>query len=1141
MSAEQLSLFEAEAQNVGSHDAEIMKAIYRRVPVLVDTAKGVEGNLWGVSLLQMFDSSGDSHLFRTEKEMDELEGMEKTGSCYEPTAKESKYREDQPSACDWNLRRDLASYFNLYEAEMFHHFDHRLVTYENGNARTFTEDEKAERYLTTDSCYWVSGHEVVSRLTHRVPQELFQAWLQRDTAALQVLLHDWFVGWLFNRGKETKADTFLANSVSSDSSGGLPDLLKDYFVRRGAMEAYEQQHPLHGFEPNAIEYHIKCHKNPTESAASLISGRIPQCLLIFRDSCRCDDERTVIASMVPRVGVSDATIIFLQQEPKNIACFQANLTAFVFDFVARQKINSTNHLSDVLHELPVLPPATYDQTPSWTRGEVLCDWIAQRVLELNYTAFDLMSWAHEMRHDDGLFGWDVARLHCVIIDNEHHHYFRGEIPMSNRINHPPKVAHSGSADSGNTGRNGNAGGKTPRNGFRFKVLAYQRVSVHEDQTGSHTFETQSQRIREKLDVLYGVGGYDLETLTDNGISGAFGVVPTGVQRKTRPSLRTITDKLGTSSYDCLIVYNLSRFVRSPRWFHQLLEDVIVPSGVDFISATQDLNLGNADGRAMAGILSIMDGLFRDTVVQRNKDAARTRAEKGFYVGQIGYGWKWEPMNQVPENGRRRIIRNEEQSPWVLQMKDWYLAGWNLTRIAGELNNRGVTSASGQSRWTTSVVHSVLTNPVHVGLVPLGRHGQEWLPGEHADSRYYEADVLEQIKTTGLQRKSWKTNTLKPTVHLLNAIVHCERCGERLYVSSQNTPYRSYRCEKGASQGQRTCPNVTVRAEGLEQAVVRCLNQLLLEPARREVLDEEATRASQVEESRLQIEVNRLQTQLASIRLRFDKWADAFSRGVMDEAEFIRQRSSLQAEQLEAEGRLQESEALLQNRDRHQAWVAQVRANLLDFPLMWEHQDMDERRQLLMILLEKLTVDRRGRDAIVKIKIHMLPEQELPLMFRSMRHKNEKPSGLQSLTPRHLAFLYHVGQGKKRREIAELMNVSYATVSTYWTQVRDRLEVSSEEDAAKMAAERIEALLPTLPLGAMDHPHQKRENPVLTPALMEILPYIVKGATNNQIAQRTNLPVTTVGGRRARIMDILGVHSPFELAEKVQTLGLLQKK
>ena len=46
-------------------DAEITKAIYRRVPVLIDTNReGPTGNPWGIQFKTMFHQTNDAELFR---------------------------------------------------------------------------------------------------------------------------------------------------------------------------------------------------------------------------------------------------------------------------------------------------------------------------------------------------------------------------------------------------------------------------------------------------------------------------------------------------------------------------------------------------------------------------------------------------------------------------------------------------------------------------------------------------------------------------------------------------------------------------------------------------------------------------------------------------------------------------------------------------------------------------------------------------------------------------------------------------------------------------------------------------------------------------------------------------------------------
>jgi site-specific DNA recombinase len=676
----------------------------------------------------------------------------------------------------------------------------------------------------------------------------------------------------------------------------------------------------------------------------------------------------------------------------------------------------------------------------------------------------------------------------------------------------------------------------PKNGIRPIGIAYQRVSKEEAATGSFTFETQTQRIREKLDQIYGRGKYDLKEFRDDGISGAYGPAPTGVERRTRPTLTHLVEELETGTYDFLIVYSLSRLFRSPRWFLQWLEDVIFPNGVTLISATEDLQLSSAEGKAMASMMAVFDGYFRDLVVKRNRDAAATRTELGYYLGQVGYGWAWEPLAEVPPHGRRRIRPVLEEGRWIIQMKDWYLSGWNLPRIAGELNRLGVPSASGKSKWTHAVVLQQIKKPVHAGLVP-SRKGP--LKGEHWDFRYYDPEVWEQLQLTRSQRKRWKTNTAKTATHLLNGLVVCGRCGDRLYISSPNSPYRSYRCNAGAAQGQRTCPTVTVRADALEAAVVAEIQRLAETAPMRELLVAEAERAAGEADAQLLAQQSSLRERVASLEQQFERWAGALARGTIGDEEYLKYRSTLLAEQADARRRLAEVEEQLENRARREAWVERVREAVLDFPRLWEHLNLDERRAVLTLLLEQLPVDRRGTTFTAKIKVHLLPEREVAVTIPTANQLREKPTGVQSLTPRHLAYLHHFHQGQSLHEIAKLMGVSHYTAGHFATQIRHRLGVKDLADAWQLAKGRIHAELPSLPLGRTAQCVRDDDAvPRLSPKLMEVFRLLVSGATTKEVAGITGLSETTVAGRRSRLLVRFQAKTIFEAAQKARLVGLL---
>jgi hypothetical protein len=130
-------------------DAELTKAVYRRVPVLVNEISGE--NPWGVRFLAMFHMSNDSHLFRTREELEKA-GYRQVGNRFLPPA------------------GGEGLYLPLYEAKMIWHYDHRFGTYAGVASRSNTElptptpEDHADPAFVVQPWYWVPAEEVEARL-----------------------------------------------------------------------------------------------------------------------------------------------------------------------------------------------------------------------------------------------------------------------------------------------------------------------------------------------------------------------------------------------------------------------------------------------------------------------------------------------------------------------------------------------------------------------------------------------------------------------------------------------------------------------------------------------------------------------------------------------------------------------------------------------------------------------------------------------------------------------------------------------------------------------------------------------------------------------------------------------------------------
>ena len=126
-------------------------------------------------------------------------------------------------------------------------------------------------------------------------------------------------------------------------------------------------------------------------------------LMGWRDICRSTDERTVIASVAPRVATGD-TLLLIFPDPKHgskAACLLADQCSLVHDYVARQKVGGTHLKYHVKKQLPNLPPDRYTQTD--------LAFIVPRVLELTYTAYDLAPWAADLGYTGEPFPWNPDR------------------------------------------------------------------------------------------------------------------------------------------------------------------------------------------------------------------------------------------------------------------------------------------------------------------------------------------------------------------------------------------------------------------------------------------------------------------------------------------------------------------------------------------------------------------------------------------------------------------------------------------------------------------------------------------------------------------------------------------------------------
>jgi len=348
-------------------DAELTRKIYRRVPVLIREARGDHpaANPWCITFSAMIHMANDSHLFLDAAQPDSLP---------------------------------------LYEAKMMHQFDHRWATYqgrkmkdEGGSDGVETADvtdaQKADPTFRITPRYWVAEREVLARLA-RAPKAVRDAFRDQNVEALLAATAVWI---------EAGHDQDLLSELSSTtahqrvcSSGGplfgaLPPKQADWLTDKALSEA-RQWPPL--TEPELAA--LRASSNLTATLHQILDTRSPRWLMGWRDITNATNERTVIASVVPRAGCGDTLLLMFPTQPADlVACLLADQNSLVHDFVARQKIGGTHLKYHVKKQVTNLHPSAYSE------ADLL--YIVPRVLELTYTAEDMRPWYEEV-----ITSWNAA-------------------------------------------------------------------------------------------------------------------------------------------------------------------------------------------------------------------------------------------------------------------------------------------------------------------------------------------------------------------------------------------------------------------------------------------------------------------------------------------------------------------------------------------------------------------------------------------------------------------------------------------------------------------------------------------------------------------------------------------------------------
>ena len=343
-----------------------------------------------------------------------------------------------------------------------------------------------------------------------------------------------------------------------------------------------------------------------------------------------------------------------------------------------------------------------------------------------------------------------------------------------------------------------------------KIAAYCRVST-EKEAQIDSLEKQIEFFNEFTKK----NGYELYKLyADEGISGK--------QIKHRKQFQQMMIDAKAKKFDKVVVKDVSRFARNTVDLLQSVRELkSYGVQVDFLNNGEVMEGGSEFILTILGAMAQQESANMSKRVKFGKDIT---AKKG-RVPNLVFGY-----DKIPDE-RYTLKINEEEAKIVKEIFESYVyKGIGTTKIAWNLNDRGIRTKRTKSKWVQTSIVRMLKNPIYTGRVTNKKSEvtdfitgtrkelpeEEWIVVERPEMRIISDELFNRAQELLEQRSNeFKLNNKREkTEYVFSTLIYCKHCGysfrriKRKYTAD-GPEYIRWVCSGRNSMGVNHCPNTTV--------------------------------------------------------------------------------------------------------------------------------------------------------------------------------------------------------------------------------------------------------------------------------------------------------------------------------------------
>lgn len=280
----------------------------------------------------------------------------------------------------------------------------------------------------------------------------------------------------------------------------------------------------------------------------------------------------------------------------------------------------------------------------------------------------------------------------------------------------------------------------------------------------------------------------------------------------RPDYQKMLRDIENENISFVIVYKIDRVARNAS-LGLGFEKELKKKGIIVLS-TQEPYSDDANGKLMRGMNYLIAEYYSNDYAQRISKGLENNASKFLSIGisSSPFGFKTE---------NKKIVINEKEAPYVLQIFKMYSQGKRIVEITNYLNDLGVKTKTG-GNFNKNSLSKMLRNKRYIGTyIYKGKESPNTIP------RIIEDDLFYKVQERLNKNKKFPARIRAKNEYLLTGKLFCGYCGEMLIGFSGTSKNKNlktyYKCKSAI---KHKCDKKAIQKRYLEDLILMEARKIL---------------------------------------------------------------------------------------------------------------------------------------------------------------------------------------------------------------------------------------------------------------------------------------------------------------------------